>query len=157
MLRGGLFPRSPHRPRFYHGNKTLRVCSILALLKYSTGSLFLDTPVDFAMHDIFKAVSSAGSSVQGTPLPLVCKSVLSQAACKHLEKRDQMCFMLFVLEKATLEEETMFFLQPSIGVMVNYSAIPPPNFLHTMLIKKKLSYQPELVGQIHWVDPAVDV
>ena len=61
------------------------------------------------MHDIFKAVSSAGSSVQGTPLPLVCKSVLSQAACKHLEKRDQMCFMPFVLEKATLEEETMCF------------------------------------------------
>ena len=66
-------------------------------------------------------------------------------------------FYVLCLEKATLEEETMFFLQPIIGVMVNYSAIPPPNFLHTMLIKKKLSYQPELVGQIHWVDPAVDV
>merc|ERR1712217_73365 len=50
-----------------------------------TGFIALDS-VDFAMHDVFKAVSPTRPCFQRAPLSLVGKSVLSQAACEHQSK-----------------------------------------------------------------------
>ena len=68
------------------------------------------------MHNIFKAVSPARSSVQRAPLPLIGKTVLTQATGKHLIKKR--------------------------GSHQNNHDFP---------------HQSELVSQVHWVDPAVDV